>query len=68
MAVVQRHYGPRDPNEISCRTCRYWDGDRSWPTDETRTGKCSVPLPPYLMQQEPVTRVTDTCRFHLYHR
>ena len=54
------------PYEHGCRTCRYWDGDRSWPTDETRTGRCSLPLPPYLLralEAEPVTKATEDCRF-----
>ena len=69
MAQAQVHYGRRDPNERGCRTCRYWDGDRSWPTDETRTGRCSLPLPPYLLralEAEPVTKATEDCRFHDY--
>ena len=68
MAIVQTHYGLMDPNERSCRTCRWWDGNRSWPlTDETREGRCSVSLPPYLLQGvDSVTKATDECRFHDY--
>lgn len=61
----------KDPHEIGCRTCKHWDGDGSWPTDETRTGHCSLPLPPYLLralEAKPVTKVTDTCQFHRYRR
>ena len=67
--MTQSSYGPRDPNERGCRTCEFWDGDRSWPTDETRVGMCSVSLPPYLVRKvPPQTKATDACRFHEYRR
>ena len=68
MAVVQSRYGDRDPNEKGCRTCVYWQGDRSWPINEqTPTGLCSVSLPPYLARRgPPETKATDGCRFHEY--
>ena len=70
MAVVQTNYGPRDPNDKDCRTCHYWDGDRSWPTDEGWIGHCSLPLPPYLLalvDGKPETRATDRCHTHRYY-
>ena len=67
MAVTQGQYGSRDPNERGCRTCQFWGGDRSWPTDETRTGLCGVLLPPYLARKgPPETKATDACMFHEY--
>ena len=79
MAHVQKHYARRDPWQRTCRTCKHWDGDRTWPTDETRLGTCRVPLPPYLVErrvlvtgsgtyQTPVTSATATCMFHDYVR
>ena len=75
MAILQKGYGERDPNERSCRTCQYWDGERKWPADESETGRCDLidhRFPPYLSQVlerisvETVTMVTDSCSFHEY--
>ena len=75
MATVQSSYGDRDPNEQSCRTCKYWDGQRTWPADESETSRCELidqRFPPYFSQAleginvETVTRVTDSCLFHEY--
>ena len=79
MSTVQNHYGPRDPNERSCRTCHYWGGERLWPIrDEDQEDRCNVlvagKLPPYLAKAlevvgvEPLTRVADSCSFHEYRR
>ena len=75
MPPVQMSHGDRDPNEKACRTCMYWDGDRSWPTDESLTGACSLSserFPPFFSKVleaagvEPVTKATDSCQFHEY--
>ena len=76
MSVLQPSYGPRDPNERSCRTCRSWDGDRSSLADRTRTGSCSMisdgELPPYFaevfeaLEVQLVTTAKDSCSFHDY--
>ena len=76
MPIVQSSYGERDPNERSCRTCMHWEGDRSFPINEEVTGNCSVlsGCPPYFSQVlevlkvETVTKVTDSCKYHGYHR
>ena len=70
--------GRPDPNEQSCRTCWFWDGERRHDLDEARTGRCAVAeqdggLPPFfakLLEKaavEPVTTATDLCRCHVYH-
>ena len=65
-----------DPNDKDCRTCKFWDGDRSWPTDENWEGRCSVLIsgifPPYFskaleeLSGEPITKATERCSFHEY--
>lgn len=63
----------RDPRHASCRICKHWDGDRSWPLEEGRTGQCCVDLPPYLskaldkLDVKRVTRAKDLCRFYDEH-
>ena len=67
--AIQQNYGSRDPNERSCRTCRYWSGDRSWPFDKKSppAALCGVPLPPYLQRRGPSqTTATQSCLFHDY--
>ena len=69
--------GRPDTNYRECRSCRFWDGDRSPPiASEEREGLCSAvvdgKLPPdfskvlSLSGVEPITRMTDSCSFHEY--
>ena len=69
MAHAQTHYRRGDPWEPSCRTCKHWSGDRSWPINETKTGQCRRTFPPFFVtvmeacKVEPETKATDICSF-----